>query len=65
MGETTRFFRRWQNRKTTIAGLLFAVAVGLRHIPAAAMYSDGLEATAAILLGTVAADARKSEGQGA
>ena len=61
MGETTLFFRRWQNRKTTLAGFLFAAAVGLRHVPSAAPWSDALEAAAAVLLGHCAADAsRKS-----
>lgn len=61
MGETTQFFRRWQHRKTTIAGFLFAVAVGLRFIDGAAPYSAGLEAFSVALLGTCAADARRGK----
>jgi hypothetical protein len=59
MGETTQFFRRWRHRKTTAAGILLAVAIGMRHIPDARPYADALEAISAVLLGTMAADARR------
>jgi hypothetical protein len=60
MGETTRFIRRQRNFKTSLCGLLMAAAVGMRHVPKLAPYSDAVEAASAVLFGSLAADASRT-----
>ena len=50
------FLRRERAWKTTLAGLMLAGAVGMRHIPVLAPFADAAEAAASVFLGLVAVD---------
>jgi hypothetical protein len=58
MGETTEFVRR-RSWKTTLAGVIAALGVGMRKNPDTAPYAEIVEIVGIALLGHVASDHQK------